>query len=202
MKTRSEQKRQAILTSAKQLFLNEGVVNTSMDKVAQAAQVSKRTVYNHFESKEVLVIALLSDLWHRALGVDILEQITELDIQQQLQHLLLAEIQILGEAEYLELSKVAFGHYLFNAEKLQEQAAKFQLNETALFKWLAHQQLQQTLSIDNVEQAAEQLHSLVKGQCFWPQLIGIKRNLAPREMQQLSKDTTELFLSRYFKSDS
>ncbi|MFA0698755.1 TetR/AcrR family transcriptional regulator, partial [Vibrio sp. 10N.222.49.C9] len=47
-KTRSELKREAILTAAKQSFLEFGVKNTSMDKLASLANVSKRTVYNHF----------------------------------------------------------------------------------------------------------------------------------------------------------
>ncbi|EPF7654109.1 TetR/AcrR family transcriptional regulator, partial [Vibrio vulnificus] len=62
-KTRSEEKREAILTAAKQAFLEFGVQNTSMDKLAALAGVSKRTVYNHFSSKEALVMELLSVLW-------------------------------------------------------------------------------------------------------------------------------------------
>ncbi|ENK2095788.1 TetR family transcriptional regulator, partial [Vibrio vulnificus] len=38
-KTRSEEKREAILTAAKQAFLEFGVQNTSMDKLAALAGV-------------------------------------------------------------------------------------------------------------------------------------------------------------------
>ncbi|MGE8435189.1 MAG: TetR/AcrR family transcriptional regulator [Pseudomonas palmensis] len=47
-------KRQAILEAAKALFLTHGYANTSMDAVANAAGVSKLTVYSHFNDKETL----------------------------------------------------------------------------------------------------------------------------------------------------
>ncbi|HTK06414.1 MAG TPA: TetR/AcrR family transcriptional regulator [Ktedonobacteraceae bacterium] len=43
-----------ILWAAKYVFLHYGYEGTSMDEIAAAADASKRTVYNHFGSKEVL----------------------------------------------------------------------------------------------------------------------------------------------------
>lgn len=56
----SEQKRVHILDAAEQLFFENGVANTSMDEVAKTAAVSKRTVYNHFETKDALFTPLLN----------------------------------------------------------------------------------------------------------------------------------------------
>jgi TetR/AcrR family transcriptional repressor of mexJK operon len=50
-------KRQAILESAKRLFLEQGYDGSSMDAIAKAAGVSKLTVYNHFHDKENLFVA-------------------------------------------------------------------------------------------------------------------------------------------------
>ncbi|WP_095197113.1 TetR/AcrR family transcriptional regulator [Pseudomonas sp. Irchel 3A7] len=50
-------KRQAILDAAKTLFLTKGYANTSMDAVATQANVSKLTVYSHFNDKETLFSA-------------------------------------------------------------------------------------------------------------------------------------------------
>jgi len=52
--TRSEQKRMAILESARAAFLDKGFESVSMDMIAENANVSKRTVYSHFGSKEEL----------------------------------------------------------------------------------------------------------------------------------------------------
>ena len=66
-KTRSELKREAIVSAAKAAFQEFGVKDSSMDKIAEMAAVSKRTVYNHFPSKEELVMHLLRELWDQAL---------------------------------------------------------------------------------------------------------------------------------------
>ena len=55
----SEQKRLQILDAAEELFHSFGVEHTSMDQLALQAQVSKRTVYNHFATKEQLFQAIL-----------------------------------------------------------------------------------------------------------------------------------------------
>lgn len=49
---RSEKKRLAILNAAQELFLAAGFGMTSVDAIAARADVSKRTVYDHFGDKE------------------------------------------------------------------------------------------------------------------------------------------------------
>ena len=197
MKTRSELKHEAIMAAAKQTFLDIGVQQTSMDKIAEVAQVSKRTVYNHFESKETLVMALLAEQWQQAIDHRVIESFTNESIFEQLTRILICEIQILGHPEYIELSKMAFGHYLYQTEKLLEQAHRFQLEDTALFHWLTSQKQNKTLDIDNIEFAAEQLHSLIKGQCFWLQMVGLKPALTQTEIARLAFESAQMFIKRY-----
>ena len=47
-------KRQAILDAAKRVFLANGYTGASMDAIAEAAPVSKPTLYSHFHSKPEL----------------------------------------------------------------------------------------------------------------------------------------------------
>lgn len=59
-------KRTAILTAALELFSLYGVHGTSLDKVAEAADVSKTNLLYYFPSKEALYIAVLKnilDVW-------------------------------------------------------------------------------------------------------------------------------------------
>lgn len=46
--------RGAILSAARQIFSAEGYDGASMDRIAEAAGVTKRTVYGHFPSKDAL----------------------------------------------------------------------------------------------------------------------------------------------------
>ncbi|WP_099023604.1 TetR/AcrR family transcriptional regulator [Mycolicibacterium palauense] len=56
---RSMQKRVAILDAARDLFVRDGYELTSVDAIAARAEVSKRTVYDHFGDKERIHSAVL-----------------------------------------------------------------------------------------------------------------------------------------------
>jgi TetR/AcrR family transcriptional repressor of mexJK operon len=51
---RSARKRRAILEAATTMFLSKGYPGTNMDEIAALAEVSKRTVYQHFIDKDRL----------------------------------------------------------------------------------------------------------------------------------------------------
>jgi AcrR family transcriptional regulator len=55
----SEQTRQRILDAAYALFRRGGYTRVSMDEIAAAAGVTKRTLYYHFESKDALLATVL-----------------------------------------------------------------------------------------------------------------------------------------------
>ncbi|MET8684581.1 TetR/AcrR family transcriptional regulator [Streptomyces sp. NPDC004732] len=58
----STQKRTAILSAARELFLADGFDRSSVDAVAARAQVSKRTVYDYFGDKQTLLQAVVDDI--------------------------------------------------------------------------------------------------------------------------------------------
>ncbi|OEV02267.1 TetR family transcriptional regulator [Streptomyces qinglanensis] len=55
----SAQKRAAILSAARELFLADGFDRSSVDAVAARARVSKRTVYDYFGDKQTLLHAVV-----------------------------------------------------------------------------------------------------------------------------------------------
>ncbi|AVF72941.1 TetR/AcrR family transcriptional regulator [Vibrio alginolyticus] len=199
-KSRSETKREAILCAARQAFQEFGVQNTSMDKLSAIAQVSKRTVYNHFPSKEAIVTELLTELWRSSMMDSDIERLPTLPLKDQLIELLYSEIIVVTEPNYIELAKVAFGHFLFKPEDLKEQAEQMSKQETALYRWLTEKSNSNALQIDDVHIASTQLHNLLKGSAFWPQLMGIRPSLSNEESRLLATQTAELFLSHYQNS--
>ncbi len=52
-------KQAAILEAATEVFLEQGFGNASMDEIARRANVSKATIYSHFDSKHVLFGAII-----------------------------------------------------------------------------------------------------------------------------------------------
>ena len=59
----SDATRRKITEAARRVFADRGYERTSTDAVAAAAPVSKRTLYNHFESKEALFQAVIMSSW-------------------------------------------------------------------------------------------------------------------------------------------
>ena len=59
MARRSALTRNRILETAYQLFYERGFTRMSMDAVAACAGITKRTLYNHFESKDALLGEIL-----------------------------------------------------------------------------------------------------------------------------------------------
>lgn len=60
VRSKSEEKRVAILDAAENLFTKQGFSATSMDQLAKQAGVSKQTLYSHFGSKDDLFTAAIS----------------------------------------------------------------------------------------------------------------------------------------------
>ena len=58
-KARRNGSRQAIIEAAERLFLERGFGAVSMDELASAAGVARRTVYNQFTSKEEIFREML-----------------------------------------------------------------------------------------------------------------------------------------------
>jgi len=56
----SRETRRRLIEAADALFYSEGVRSVSVDRVAERARVTKRTLYYHFESKDELIAAYLA----------------------------------------------------------------------------------------------------------------------------------------------
>lgn len=63
-----QERRQAILRAAKQVFFEKGLVGATMDEIAERAELSKGALYLYFRSKEDLYLSLANE------GMDILIQ--------------------------------------------------------------------------------------------------------------------------------
>lgn len=59
MRIKTEERRQAIITSAKEMFREHGFEATSMDMIARHFGGSKATLYNYFKSKEAIFLAVI-----------------------------------------------------------------------------------------------------------------------------------------------
>ncbi|MEV5106643.1 TetR/AcrR family transcriptional regulator [Streptomyces massasporeus] len=117
----STQKRAAILTAARELFLSDGFDRTSVDAVAARAGVSKRTVYDYFGDKQTLLQAVVDGVGESLVSTirrildDTLTEPTEaIDLEDVLVTFSMRiATDMLGSAEYATLQRLVrtqFGH--------------------------------------------------------------------------------------------
>jgi TetR/AcrR family transcriptional regulator of autoinduction and epiphytic fitness len=196
-KTFSELKREAIIAGALTAFQKYGVADTSMDKIAELAQVSKRTVYNHFESKEVLVAEIIISEWQSRIVVYDLSYNGNADIRSQLVALAANEVEMMADIKMLDLTRVAIAHFLFAPGSLQSQMAKIFEQETALKRWIKSAMADGKLKQLDVNVASNQITGLLKSEALWPQILRQTAPLSLEKRAELVEMSVDMFLSYY-----
>ena len=132
----TDRKRDAIVQAAIGEFREHGFNGTSMDRVAAAADVSKRTVYNHFPSKEELFEAILLLMWERSQSPDDLAYTPARPLRDQLLELLAQKMRLLNDASFIDLSRVAMADMMHTPERARSITAKLSAKEEGLPRWL------------------------------------------------------------------
>ncbi len=193
----TDRKRAAIVQAAVAEFRARGFEATSMDQVATTAEVSKRTLYNHFASKEALFAQILRQLWDRSAARMDLAYRPDLPLAPQLSALLLQKVALVSGADFIDLARVALTATLHSPQRAQDMLERLAQKENALLTWVRAAQQDGRLKPADPLQVVQQMESLVKGSAFWPQVTLGQPRLGPRMQKQLAADTAELVLSRY-----
>ncbi|GAA0562371.1 TetR/AcrR family transcriptional regulator [Rheinheimera aquimaris] len=192
----SDQKRLQILDAAEELFHSFGVEHTSMDQLALQAQVSKRTVYNHFATKEQLFQAILQRMSDKLRQGGEVQFNPALPIAEQLRRIAADEVALLSSEALLRVAKIAIVQMMKQPELAQT------MNDNALGckRYLADflQQACQAnvLTIADTVFASQQFVYQLKSFVFYPALFGLHQASAP-ELQHIIDETVAMFLARY-----
>lgn len=194
----TDRKREAIVLAAIAEFREHGFSGTSMDRVAAAADVSKRTVYNHFPSKDELFEAILDHLWDRSHSLPDVAYDAARPLRAQLLAVLEQKMELLNDASFIDLSRVAIAEMMHTPERAQAMVARLSEKEEGLPRWVRAAQQDGALraSVDP-QYAAHQLHGMVKSFAFWPQLAMGRAPLTAAEQQQVLGDAVDMFLAFY-----
>ncbi len=194
----TDRKRDAIVQAAIAEFREHGFAGTSMDRVAAAADVSKRTVYNHFPSKDELFEAILGQLWERGHSLPEIRYDSAQPLRAQLLIVLAQKMQLLNDASFIDLSRVALAELMHTPERARELVERLSEKEEGLPQWMrAAQQDGRLRAGVDANYAAHQLHGMVKSFAFWPQLAMGQPPLAPAVQQQVLADAVDMFLGFY-----
>ena len=188
-------KKNAIINGARKVFIADGYELASMDKIAEIAGVSKKTVYNHFESKEILFEYIVEDILEKRAHYENIIYNPEEPIKEQLLKFAELEVFFIDSPEKLELSRFLTITFLRNRDYQRKMTQKHPPISLMLFAWLEAAKADGKIHTDNTLIAARIFYALVVGAITWPVLFTESFNrdsAAP-----LLNEAIEVFLAKY-----
>ncbi len=193
----TDRKREAIIQAAIAEFRANGFDITSMDKIAATAGVSKRTVYNHFPSKEELFAEILNQLWTRVTAEQETPYRADQPLRAQLRLQLMAKLQMLGDDNFLDLARVAIAATIHSPERAQDMVARLGEREESLTVWIRAAQADGRLKAVDPAFAAQQVQGLLKSFAFWPQVSMGLPGLSADMQGSVVESALDMFLACY-----
>ena len=193
----TDRKREAIVRAAVEEFRTAGYEATSMDRIAAAAGVSKRTVYNHFPSKDELFTLMLEHLWESSSGSVDLAYRPDQPLDKQLRQLLMQKLEVLGDQSFIDLARVAMAEIIHSPERAQAIVCRMGEKDSAETAWIRAAISDKRLAKVDPDFASHQLQGLVKSFAFWPQVTLGQAPLAEAERKKVADSAVLMFLGCY-----
>lgn len=193
----TERKRSAILAAAAAQFRTHGYEAASVDGIAALAEVSKRTVYNHFSSKENLFAETILHMFESSAGMLELAYRPERGLRAQLLELMRQKMASLADRDFLDLARVAIGEAIHAPERTLPILARLGELEEGVTRWVRAAQEDGRLKPGDPAFAATMLQGQVKTFAFWPQIAMGAAPLGPDEQERVIEAAVSMFLS-YF----
>jgi AcrR family transcriptional regulator len=194
-KVRRNGSREAIVTAAERLFLERGFGSVSMDELASAAGVARRTLYNQFASKEEIFREMLlkvADQLEHALppGIE-----TQGDVEDVLRVVARMILQLHKRPEYLGFLRMVVADSRQFPWIAEEFAAVMEPQAERFVRYLAHLTAMGILDCRNPLLAAHQFMGMINELSLWPWMTG--RESVPVPDEDIIEETIRMFLQHY-----
>ena len=194
-KARRGGSREAIVEAAERLFLERGFGAVSMDDLAVAAGVARRTLYNQFSSKEEIfremllrVSGQLEDAFPP--GIE-----TQGDVEHVLRQIARVIFDLHTQPEYLGFLRMVVADSRQFPWIAAEFATVMDPQAERLSRYLAHMTALGVLDCRDPLLAAHQLMGMLNEFSLWPWLMG--RDRIPVSTDDLVDETIRMFLRHY-----
>jgi TetR/AcrR family transcriptional regulator, regulator of autoinduction and epiphytic fitness len=199
-KVRRGGSRGAIVEAAERLFLERGFGSVSMDELAEAAGVARRTLYNQFSSKEEIfremllrVSSQLEDAFPS--GVE-----TQGDVEDVLRLVARMILELHKHPEYLGFLRMVVADSRQFPWIAEEFATVMDPQTERLVRYLAHLTALGILDCRNPMLAAHQFIGMLNELSLWPWMMG--REGLPVSAEDAVEETIRMFLQRYRRPQS
>ncbi len=194
--TRDKSKKRKMITEgAIEAFMEHGYRNTSMDIIAKHAGVSKKTIYNHFMSKENVILTIISDYLDGKSRLKNIKYDSSKSIEEQLRLFANAELYLVNTPERLGLARLLTSTFLKDPKLAVGIVMKFEPNQMKFIEWLKDADADKKIQIDNFELSASIFYGLIEGTITYPVLFQHELNIT--HTQTIIEEIIKTFLSKY-----
>ena len=188
-------KRQAILDAAQRAFIAHGYSGASMESIAEAAPVSKPTLYNHFKSKQELFAAVIAGQCEALLSTLSGVQAELGDPVAGLKAFAGAFVDLVYADESIQLYRLIIAeqqHFPELGELIYRSGPEPVLRH--LSSYLSELHAQGILSVDDIETSSQLFLSMLKGNGHFRCLLGLQSGLSEAAKQRMINVAVSLFL--------
>jgi len=187
--------REAIVAAAADLFLSHGFGAVSMDELAEAAGLARRTLYNQFASKEEIFREMLlrvSGELENAFppGIE-----TQGDVEEVLRLIARMILDLHARPEYLGFLRMVAADSRQFPWIAEEFAAVMDPQTERLARYLSHLTALRVLNCPHPMLAAHQFLGMLNEFSLWPWMFRHDRLDAPDD--EVIEETVRMFLRHY-----
>lgn len=196
MRTKSEERREAIMAVALEIFREQGFEAASMSQIAARVGGSKATLYNYFSSKEELLLeAMLNGA--KNFAREVLALLDQSDnLPNQLQRFVCSLLQLLHSSETIEILRVAVS--VGGTSDVGRRFYELRTNEVwvNIAERLQIEIKKGSLRDDDADVMATHLRCLCEADLIRG-LLGASEPITQAQAEQRAKCTVDVFLRAY-----
>ena len=191
-------KHHRILTAALDEFIERGFIGGSMDRIATKAKVSKVTIYNHFENKDLLYGQMVEYyLLHLHPRTPALEARLDQPPQEILSRFATQLIETTTNPRALGMLRLFRADPLMTGSVANGRETRLLPDANVLSAYLAAETGNGRLRVDNPDRAARQLIGMILENTLYPSLMGLKIDLSAAAVREVIESSVGLFLRHY-----
>ncbi|TMP46579.1 TetR/AcrR family transcriptional regulator [Pseudoalteromonas citrea] len=186
-------KQQDILQAAIAQFAQFGLSATTMEGISKAANVSKRTLYKHFPTKDALFDTVVAQLIERITPLTAIQFIPHYQFDTQLKHLAMSALELLNDEDYLTLSRIVIIESMRSKKQADSLNQRFIDCEKAMLQWFKDASNTDCLGSISPEFAAGFFWGALKKLSYWDQAISWKAPLDEAALNELVEQVCNIF---------
>ena len=191
----TEKKRKDILDAAIEEFREQGFPAARVNRIAELAGVSKRTLYKHFESKEQLFQAIIDILLEQIAAAPKLSYRPDAPLRDQLVAAVRDYVSHLNGEHYMGLNRLVMSELLRDQDLARAFLSKAAMQDGPIKALISGAMQAGALRQADPGFAAGQLLSMVKHFLVWPLfLMGAKAEL---DTDAVITDCVDMVLAFY-----